>query len=99
MTIAGKINTLVFTLAVVAGTVFSAYVISREYSARINQIRHYSSAEVQSQPHLQVDIYYSNNKPLRKTLEELVVDPAILYAIVRDALGTILEIKNKNSFV
>tara|TARA_R110002049_G_scaffold53223_21_gene149045 strand:+ start:5551 stop:7878 length:2328 start_codon:yes stop_codon:yes gene_type:complete len=88
MTIAGKINALVISTAVVAGCLLTATVFQREYSATREQIIERSINLVQSQPQLQVAIYLQDNTELQATLQDILQSsPAVLYAIARDQTG------------
>jgi len=98
MTVAGKINALVMLLSLFGASVLSAYVVIGEYHTQRDKIRIQSSAEIQSQPHLQLDIYYNNTAALRETLNSFSSGEAIQYTLARDAQGTILARKDSGSF-
>lgn len=90
MTIAGKINALIILLAIFVGAVLSIFLVNGEYTNRFEQIRLRSSVIVDSQPHLQVDIYYMDKAAQQQTLNKLLFEPAIQYALVRNINGTVL---------
>jgi len=98
MTVAGKINALVVLLSLFASSVLTAYVIIGEYHIQRDTIRIQSTAEVKSQPHLQLDIYYNDTTALRETLRKFSSSAAIQYKLVRDAQGAILARKDSGSF-
>ncbi len=98
MTVAGKINALVILLSLFASSILTAYVIIGEYHIQRDKIRILSTAEVHSQPHLQLDIYYNDTSALRETLRKFSAGAAIQYKLVRDAQGVILARKDSGSF-
>jgi len=98
MTVAGKINALVILLSLLAGSLLAAYVINREYRIGVEQLRTFSSAEIKSRPHLQLDIYYRDKAALNVTLNRFLINYAIRYAIVRNASGTLLLRENQVGF-
>ncbi len=88
MTIAGKINALVISIAVAAGCILTATVLLLGYSSAREQIIKQSANLVQSQPQLQVAIYLKDFNELRATLQDILQSsPAIVYAIARDQTG------------
>ena len=97
MTIAGKINALIILLAIFAGTLLSVFLVSGEYADRIDQIRLRSSVVVDSQPHLQMDIYYNDEASQQQTANSLLSEPAIQYALIRNTSGTILAKANQQN--
>ena len=50
MTVAGKINALVISIAVIAGCLVAAHTLQREYVSTRDQLLEQSSAQVRSQP-------------------------------------------------
>ncbi len=99
MTIAGKINALVVSIAVAAGCILTATVFQREYSLERNRLIEHSIDAVQSQPQLQVAIYLHDLVELQATLQELLTtSPAILFAAVVDTQGNPLsQLRQANS--
>ena len=92
MTIAGKINALVVLISVVAGCVLVAATAHREFSSTRDRLIEQSSDKVKSQPQLQVAIYHDDRVELRAIATSLSeISPAILYSIIRDPTGTVLE--------
>lgn len=88
MTIAGKINALVLSIAVAAGCILTATALQREYSSTRDRLIKHSVNLVQSQPQLQVAIYLKAINELQKTLQDVLTSsPAILYVIARDQTG------------
>lgn len=88
MTIAGKINALVISIAVAAGCILTAIAFQREYSLARDHLFEQSIDAVQSQPQLQVAIYLNDQNELQATLEDfLKSSPAVLFAIVYDTDG------------
>ena len=98
MTVAGRINALVIAISLFAGSVLSAYAVISEYHHQRDRIRIQSTAEIQSQPHLQLDIYYNDTGALRETLDKFSSSVAIQYTLVRDTQGTILARKDSGSY-
>ena len=92
MTIAGKINALVLSISVAAGSILTATALLREYSVTRERIINQSYNKVQSQPQLQVAIYLNDQPELQATLHDLLKSsPAIHYAIVRNQEGIALS--------
>jgi diguanylate cyclase (GGDEF)-like protein len=97
MTIAGKLNALIILLAVFAGSLLSIFLTMSEYNDTIEQIRLRSSMIVDSRPNLQMDIYYNDKEPQQETLKNLLVEPVIQYALIRNASGAILTRANQQN--
>lgn len=92
MTIAGKINALVATIAIAAGCILTATMLQREYTSRWEALLTRSDNLVQSQPQLQVAIYFNDQGELQATLQDFLKSSgAILYAIARDQGGAQLS--------
>ncbi len=88
MTIAGKINALVISIAVAAGCILTATVLQREYSASWDRLIKQSVNLVQSQPQLQVALYLNDSGELQATLQDfLTSSPTIVYAAARNQTG------------
>ncbi|MCB1705871.1 MAG: EAL domain-containing protein [Halioglobus sp.] len=88
MTIAGKINALVISIAVVAGCILTATVSLSEYFSSRDRLIEQSINLVQSQPQLQIAIYLNDTRELQATLEDLLSSsPAIVYAVARGQTG------------
>ncbi len=98
MTVAGKINALIITLSLFASSVLTAFVIVSEYHSQRDKIRIQSTAEVKSQPQLQLDIYFNDTAALRQTLNTFSSSAGIQYTLVRDAQGKILARQDSGSF-
>ena len=85
MTIAGKINALVLSIAVAAGCILTLNALQREYSVTRKLLIRQSYHAVQGQPQLQVAIYLNDQAELQATLRDfLQSSPTIRYAIVRN---------------
>ena len=92
MTVAGKINALVISIAVIAGCLVTAHTLQREYTAARDQLLEQSAAQVSSQPLLQVAIYYRDRPALQEVLQGFIAaSPAIRYAVIRDPTGLALK--------
>jgi diguanylate cyclase (GGDEF)-like protein len=88
LTIAGKINALVLSIAVAAGCILIATVWQLEYSSARENLVIQSRDFVQSQPQLQVAIYMGDTTELQATLADyLQSSPAVLYAVARNQDG------------
>tara|TARA_B110000503_G_scaffold11168_1_gene15161 strand:+ start:2373 stop:4691 length:2319 start_codon:yes stop_codon:yes gene_type:complete len=88
MTIAGKINALVISIAVAAGCMLTLTVSQREYSASWDRLIKQSVNLVQSQPQLQVALYLNDSGELQATLQDfLTSSPTIVYASARNQTG------------
>ncbi len=98
MTVAGKINALIITLSLFASSVLTAFVVVSEYHSQRDKIRIQSTAEVKSQPQLQLDIYFNDTAALRQTLNTFSSSAGIQYTLVRDAQGKILARQDSGSF-
>ena len=89
MTVAGKINTLVISIAAIAGCLLVAHTIQSEYRSELTRVVEQSSAAVQAQPNLQLDIYYDDSAALKRALDNLLsLSPAIKFAMALDPTGT-----------
>jgi len=92
VTIAGKINALVISIAVAAGCILTATAFQREYTLARDHLFEQSIDAVQSQPQLQVAIYLDDKNELQASLQELLKSsPAILFAVVYDTNGRALS--------
>lgn len=88
MTIAGKINALVISIAVAAGCILTATALQREYSSTRERLIKQSVNLVQSQPQLQIAIYLKDTGELQATLQDVLKSSStILYTIARDQTG------------
>jgi diguanylate cyclase (GGDEF)-like protein len=97
VTIAGKINALVVSIAVAAGCILTATAFQREYALAREHAFEQSVDAVQSQPQLQVAIYLNDHDELQATLQEIMSSSrAILFAVVFDAQGRPLSLVRKS---
>jgi len=92
MTVAGRINALVLAISVVAGILLTATALHREYSLARERLIEQSFDRVQSQPQLQVAIYFKDRAELQAVLQGLIKSsPSIRFATVRDSGGSPLS--------
>jgi diguanylate cyclase (GGDEF)-like protein len=92
VTITGKINALVLAIAIAAGCMLVATAAQREYSLTRARLIQQLYDRVQSQPQLQVAIYYQDHEELQATLRDLLKSSStILYAVIRNQGGNELE--------
>ena len=88
MTVAGKINALVVLISAAAGFLLTVYIVQSEYQFARTQLIQQSSALVQSQPHLQVAIYYRDTPALQEALGGFIdLSPAVRYAVIENPTG------------
>ncbi len=88
MTVASKINTLVITIAIVAGCLIVTHTVTKEYRSALDRIVEQSAATLKARPHLQLDVYYRDRSALESTLSELVAQsPAVAFALALDHDG------------
>ena len=95
MTVAGKINTLVITVLLLAGLLVTAYVIEREYTIERKRLIDVSTSQVLSQPQLQLAIYYRDTQNLKASLNKFLFSDAIRYVAIVDELGNNLARKEQ----
>jgi len=88
VTVAGKINALVLSIAVLAGVLLTVSALSREYSLLREQLIEQSFDRVQSQPQLQVAVYFDDRAEQQAMLTELLASSrAVRYAMLRTTAG------------
>lgn len=90
MTIAGKINTLIILLALLAGSVLAAYVADREYGHRRDRLLRDAQALLQGQTQLPASIYYEDVSALNKALAAFLELDAVRYTAIYAASGEAL---------
>jgi diguanylate cyclase (GGDEF)-like protein len=90
MTVAGKINTLVIAVFILAGLFVTSHVVLREYKFQREHLVNQSSASVLGQPQLQLDIYFKDTIPLGISLEALMTPQPVVYSQIFDASGNII---------
>ena len=96
MTITGKINALVISIAVAAGCILTATALQREYRLARDHLFEQSINAVQSQPQLQVAIYFNDQVELQATAQELLKSSeALLFAAIVDTQGRLLSESQK----
>jgi diguanylate cyclase (GGDEF)-like protein len=91
MTIAGKINVLFLTAALVLVLTLTGFTAYREYQVALDRAVNASLATLESRPDLQVAIYRRNASDLQEILAEFLDIPALVSANVRDGLGELLS--------
>jgi len=86
MTVAGKINTLALSISVAASLLLTITVLQREYSLARERLIVQSFDRVQSQPQLQVAIYFKDQTAIQAELKDLIESsPTIRFAILWDS--------------
>ncbi len=91
MTIAGKINVLFLTAALVLVLTLTGFTAFREYQIALDRAVDASLATLESRPDLQVAIYRRNASDLKDILAEFLDISALVSANVRDGLGELLS--------
>lgn len=92
MTVAGKINSLVLSVAIAAAVLLSANTLHREYSLSRDLALSNTAERAQSLPQLQLGVYYRDRSMLRSALSKLVNDrPYLSFARVIDGRGRTLS--------
>ena len=92
MTVAGKINSLVLSVAIAAAVLLSANTLHREYSLSRDLALSNTAERAQSLPQLQLGVYYRDRSLLRSALSKLVKDrPYLSFARVVDDRGRTLS--------
>ncbi len=84
MTIAGKVNLLVIGIVVTLGTLVTGVGTVREYSLERDALLQRLETEVLGRPELALHVYLQNRDYLDSALSELLVQPAVYYAILYD---------------
>ena len=96
MTIAGKINTLILVVAGFSMALLTLLTAQQEYQVYRNDLLRQVSAEVASQPQLQLHVYYEDESALRGSLQSfLALSPAVSYAIIHDTDGIPMTRENR----
>ena len=92
MTIAGKINTLILVVAGLSMLLLTLLTAQQEYQVYRNDLLRQVSAEVASQPQLQLHVYYQDEPALLRALQSfLALSPAVSYALIHDTDGIVLS--------
>jgi diguanylate cyclase (GGDEF)-like protein len=91
MTIAGKINVLFLTAALVLVLTLTGFTAYREYQVALDRAVNASLATLESRPDLQVAIYRRNASDLQEILAEFLDIHALVSANARDGLGELLS--------
>ncbi|MFT6286501.1 MAG: diguanylate cyclase (GGDEF)-like protein [Alcanivorax sp.] len=85
MTIKGKVNSLVISIALLSWALFAIFVAQQTYNQTRTQLVRQIAAQVASQPQLQVALYYKDLQQLRFALNQfLTLSPAVRYALMYD---------------
>jgi diguanylate cyclase (GGDEF)-like protein len=90
MTVAGKINVLFLSAALVLALVLTGFTAYREYHIALERSLDASLAKLQANPDLQVAIYRRDVGRLQALLTEFLEIPAVASAIARDGLAELL---------
>ena len=92
MTVAGKINSLVLSVAIAAAVLLLANTLHREYSQTRDLALANTAERAQSLPELQLGVYYRDRSLLRSALSKLLRDrPYLSFARVMDDRGRTLS--------
>lgn len=95
MTVAGKINALVITIFLLSGLLVTVYVIEREYSIERDRLINEATAQVLSQPQLQLAIYFLDIDELNASLRDFLSPGAIRHAAIIDSVDTSIARQNQ----
>jgi diguanylate cyclase (GGDEF)-like protein len=91
VTIAGKINTLIATMALVAGVLLVLFVGQRDLSYQRDALLLEASSLVASKPQLQLTYYFRNGQEVDRFLQELLsLSPAVRQAVLYDSQGAVI---------
>lgn len=86
MTIAGKVNSLVVSIALLSLALFTIFVAQQTYHQAREDLVRQAVAQVAGQPQLQVAVYYNDQQQLQLALNQfLTVSPAVRYAVMHNA--------------
>ena len=93
MTVATRINALVLSVSVLAGALLTSITLLRDYSLLKSQLIERSFDRVQSQPQLQVAVYFDDREEQQAMLTDLLQSSgAIRYALLRTTGGETLGV-------
>ena len=96
MSIASKINLLIAGMAIFASVLLTVFVGQRDFSFQRDEIALSASSFVGSQPHLQLTIYYQNDRQIRSTAREILgLSPAIRRVALYDNQGSLIHLETK----
>ncbi len=90
MTIAGRINLLFVSAALVLAVVLTAFTAWREYRFALDRTVDAALARALAHPELQFEIYQRDQKALQSLLAGFLETPALVAAIARDGLDEVL---------
>jgi diguanylate cyclase (GGDEF)-like protein len=90
MTIAGKINVLFISVALLLALLLTGFTAFREYHIALDRVVDGSLAQIRGRPELQVDIYRRDEAGLQRQLAGLLETPGLAAALARDGLGEVL---------
>ncbi|TCO78585.1 putative bifunctional diguanylate cyclase/phosphodiesterase [Chromatocurvus halotolerans] len=91
LTIAGKINTLITVLAVLAGLLVVLFTAQREYDYQRDELVLQVSAAVAGRPQLQAILYFNDEEQTDASLQQFMgISPAVKYAVLRNSVGEII---------
>lgn len=96
MTVAGKINALVISVAIVAGGLVLAIIAHREYAAAKQPLLQRSVDSVADLPALQIALYQDNSIMQNQALQQLLsISAAIQYAALLSPEGRMLALQER----
>ncbi len=90
MTIAGKINVVFVTAALLLGCIATVITAQRAYQVELERLVEGSLARVLSRPDLQLQIYRQDEASLKQTLGGFLEPRSVSVATALDSLGEIL---------
>ena len=90
MTIAGKINALFISIALILGCGLTIYSAQSTYQSHLDKLVEGSLARVLSRPDLQLQIYLRDETRLEQLLDDFLEQRAVALAIAHDSLGQVL---------
>jgi diguanylate cyclase (GGDEF)-like protein len=96
MTIAGKVNSLVVSIALLSLAMFTTFVAQQTYHQAREDLVRQAVAQVAGQPQLQVAVYYNDQQQLQFALNQfLTLSPAVRYAVMHSAQKETLSRVNR----
>lgn len=97
MTVAGKINLMVNSIALTVACLALAAFGHRQYQIELNNIVHRAEATVANLSQLQVDVYFDDVVQLQKSLEQvLALASSVRITQVHDSAGNVLAARQAN---
>ncbi len=90
MTIAGRVNALVITVALILGLLVTGFTALREYRHNREMLLDAVAALVPEHPDLQLYVYYRDVGGMGAVLDRLFEFPAVSYALIYDTEGELI---------